>query len=94
MLLSGKNWTLLDEAEIAQLQRIAKATKGRSSSMAKGALCFFFDICYEYEFEAEGGRRVEGRRKGSRRETAIRTYHLSQSDTVGDEFPSTIPPLR
>ena len=70
MLLSGRNWTLLDESEIAQLQRIAEATKGRSSGMAKGALCFFFDICYEDEFEGEGqgeeekaeGKKAEGKK--------------------------------
>ena len=70
MLLSGRNWTLLDESEIAQLQRIAEATKGRSAGMAKGALCFFFDICYEDEFEGEGqgeeekaeGEKAEGKK--------------------------------
>ena len=51
MLLSGKNWMQLDEAEIAQLQRIAEATNGRSAGMAKGVLCFFYDICYEDKIE-------------------------------------------
>jgi len=60
MYLSGRDWTELDEAEIAQLQRIAEATRGRSAGMAKGALCFFYDICYEDEFVAEGGME-EGR---------------------------------
>jgi len=55
MYLSGRDWTELDEAEIAQLQRIAEATHGRSAGMAKGALCFFFDICYGDEMGEIGG---------------------------------------
>jgi hypothetical protein len=55
MLLSGRNWTELDEAEIAQLQRIAEATNGRSAGMAKGVLCFFYDICYEDKIEGGEG---------------------------------------
>ena len=47
--LSERNWTQLNETEIAQLQTIAEATRGRSASMAKGVLCFFYDICYEDE---------------------------------------------
>jgi len=54
MKLSERNWTQLDETEIAQLQTIAEATHGRSASMAKGVLCFFFDICYEDEIEESG----------------------------------------
>jgi len=49
MKLSERNWTQLNETEIAQLQTIAEATRGRSASMAKGVLCFFYDICYEDE---------------------------------------------
>jgi hypothetical protein len=51
MYLSERNWPQLDEAEIAQLQRIAEATNGRSASMAKGVLCFFYEICYEDKIE-------------------------------------------
>ena len=47
MYLSERNWTQLNESEIAQLQTIAEATQGRSAGMAKGVLCFFYDICYE-----------------------------------------------
>ena len=54
MHLSERNWTQLNETEIAQLQTIAEATRGRSSGMAKGVLCFFYNICYEDEIE-EGG---------------------------------------
>jgi len=49
--LSERTWEELDETEIAQLQTIAETTKGRSASMAKGVLCFFFNICYEDEIE-------------------------------------------
>jgi hypothetical protein len=51
--LADRNWTELYESEIAQLQRIAEATQGRSASMAQGVLCFFYDICYEYEIETD-----------------------------------------
>ena len=55
--LADRNWTQLDETEIAYLQTIAEATNGRSASMAQGVLCFFFDICYEDKIEEgeEGG---------------------------------------
>jgi len=49
--LADRNWTQLDETEIAYLQTIAEATNGRSASMAQGVLCFFFDICYEDKIE-------------------------------------------
>jgi len=52
--LADRNWTQLDETEIAYLQTIAEATNGRSASMAQGVLCFFFNICYEEKIE-EGG---------------------------------------
>ena len=51
MYLSGKNWDKLDEAEVAYLQTIAEATNGRSSSMANGVLCFFYNICEEFKIE-------------------------------------------
>ena len=41
------NWYALTPAQIAQLQTIAERNTGRASVMAKGVLCFFFDICYE-----------------------------------------------
>jgi hypothetical protein len=51
--LSEKTYADLDEAEISYLQTIAEANTGRSSSMAKGVLCFFYDICYEEDIEIE-----------------------------------------
>ena len=53
--LSERNWMQLTESEIAHLQQIAEATNGRSAGMAKGVLCFFYDICYENEIEEESG---------------------------------------
>jgi hypothetical protein len=53
MYLSERDFPQLDEAEITHLQTIAEATQGRSASMAKGVLCFFYDICYEDKFEIE-----------------------------------------
>ena len=46
------NWPAATPAQIDELQRIAEANTGRSSTMAKGVLCFFFDICYEEEWES------------------------------------------
>jgi hypothetical protein len=60
MHLAERDWTQLHEAEIAYLQTIAEATRGRSASMAKGVLCFFFDICYEDKIEEEDPPLVEG----------------------------------
>ena len=45
--LTEKYWPNLTEEEIDELIAIAEANTGRSSSMAKGVLCFYFDICYE-----------------------------------------------
>ena len=41
------NWPAATETQIAELQRIADAATGRSSVMARGVLCFFFNICYD-----------------------------------------------
>lgn len=49
MTLSGRNWANLNEDEVKELENIAQATCGRSATMAQGVLCFFFDICKEYE---------------------------------------------
>ena len=80
MHLSGRNWTQLDEAEIVQLQRIAETANGRSSGMAKGVLCFFYDICYEDEPE-EGGESVIPPKsimaETASTDTQVQTYELS-----------------
>ena len=47
------NWPAATPAQIDELQRIAEANTGRSSAMARGVLCFFFDICYEEAVEGE-----------------------------------------
>jgi len=49
---SGRTIAQLTEAEIKQLLSYAEASRGLSSTMAQGILCFFYDICFE---EAEGG---------------------------------------
>jgi hypothetical protein len=51
--LSERTYADLDESEISYLQTIAEANTGRSSTMAKGVLCFFYNICYEDDFEFE-----------------------------------------
>ena len=53
------NWPAATPAQIDELQRIAEANTGRSSTMAKGVLCFFFDICYEEDEGEMKGRLVE-----------------------------------
>lgn len=41
------DWPSASGAQIAELQKIAESSKGRTSSMARSVLCFFFDICYD-----------------------------------------------
>ncbi|MBO4489395.1 MAG: T9SS type A sorting domain-containing protein, partial [Bacteroidales bacterium] len=53
------NWPAATPVQVAELQRIAEANAGRSSSMAKGVLCFFFDICYEEDEGETRGHLVE-----------------------------------
>jgi len=48
---SERSWADLTDEEIVRLQSIAEANTGRSSTMAKGILCFFYDICYDQEYE-------------------------------------------
>ncbi|MBR6131387.1 MAG: T9SS type A sorting domain-containing protein [Bacteroidales bacterium] len=48
-LYGHANWPVATEGQIAELQRIAEAGTGRSSVMARGVLCFFFNICYDDE---------------------------------------------
>ncbi|MDY6348548.1 MAG: hypothetical protein SPL42_09030 [Bacteroidales bacterium] len=43
------NWYVLSDSQIAELQEIAGRNTGRASEMAKGVLCFFYDICYDDE---------------------------------------------
>jgi hypothetical protein len=51
---SGRYWDALTETEIDELVSIAEANNERSSTMAKGVLCFFHGICYEKEVTADG----------------------------------------
>ena len=46
---SGRAIAELTEVEIEQLVSFAKASQGLSSVMAKGTLCFYYDICMEDE---------------------------------------------
>jgi len=45
----GVNWYAMSEEQIERLIQIAELNTGRTSVMAKGILCFFFNICYEEE---------------------------------------------
>jgi hypothetical protein len=44
---SGRIWPQLTEEEKNELQTIADFSDGRSSQMAQGVLCFFYNICEE-----------------------------------------------
>jgi len=46
---SGRNIAQLNEEEIKQLLHIAHASNGLSSVMARGILCFFYEICLDDE---------------------------------------------
>jgi hypothetical protein len=50
---SDRYWDALTEKEIDELISIAEASDERSSTMAKGVLCFFYDICYETKINRE-----------------------------------------
>jgi hypothetical protein len=57
--LSDKTWADLTEGELFELQTIATVTNGRSATMARGVLCFFYGICLEdKEFEENGDNPV------------------------------------
>ena len=61
------NWYALTPAQIAQLQTIAERNTGRASVLAKGVLCFFFDICYDDEDQlAEDNGDVDGETRAKR----------------------------
>ena len=61
------NWYALTPAQIAQLQTIAERNTGRASVMAKGVLCFFFDICYDDDdLLAEENGDVDGETRAKR----------------------------
>ncbi|MDL2309210.1 T9SS type A sorting domain-containing protein [Bacteroidales bacterium OttesenSCG-928-C03] len=50
---SYRYWDELTETEIEELVSIAEASNERSSTMAKGVLCFFYQICYEDELSGD-----------------------------------------
>lgn len=51
--MASVNWPSATPGQIAELQRIAEARTGRSSVMAQGVLCFFFDLCSDDFLESE-----------------------------------------
>jgi hypothetical protein len=50
---SGRTVAQLNEAEIEQMIHFAKVSRGLSSVLAQGILCFFYDICFENEEETQ-----------------------------------------
>ena len=91
------NWLVATEGQIAELQRIAEAGTGRSSVMARGVLCFFFDICYDGDFTPTG----DIRRLASTGETgdsshnsgvSMKLYPNPVTNTLHVEFEGTDDP--
>ena len=91
------NWPLATEGQKAELQRIADAGTGRSSVMARGVLCFFFDICYDGDFTPTG----DIRRLASTGETgdsshnsgvSMKLYPNPVTNTLNVEFEGTDDP--
>jgi hypothetical protein len=56
---SGRTIAQLNGEEIEQMLYFAKASRGLSSVMAQGVLCFFYDICLEIKTD-EGGMPPKG----------------------------------
>ena len=48
-----RDWKELNDVEISLLKRVAEAKTGRASTMAKGILCFYYNICYKDNFDEE-----------------------------------------
>jgi hypothetical protein len=48
--LNKPNWYQLTDIQFTRLQSIADAQTGRSSKMAEGVLCFFYDICNNVDY--------------------------------------------
>jgi hypothetical protein len=47
LVQSKRHWSDLSDGEVNELKNIALATNGRSATMARGVLCFFYGICIE-----------------------------------------------
>ena len=58
---TNRTWAELTESEIAELQDIALATDRRSATMAKGVLCFFYNICIEENIQEDNTPPVQPR---------------------------------
>lgn len=67
----GVNWYTISEEQIAKLIQIAELNTGRTSVMAKGILCFFFDICFEDDDEASQLRNARCLETNTKREMQV-----------------------
>ena len=92
------NWYALTPAQIAQLQDLAENGTCRSSVMARGVLCFFFNICYDDEDFSPTG---DIRRLASTGETgdsshnsdvSMKIYPNPATNTLHVEFEGTDDP--
>ena len=88
------NWLVATEGQIAELQRIAEAGTGRSSVMARGVLCFFFDICYDGDFTPTGDiRRLastgEAGAPSHNSDVSMKLYPNPAGNTLHVEFEGT-----
>jgi len=70
---SGRTIAQLKEEEIERMLHFAKASHGLSSVMARGVLCFFYEICLEevgglrYEVGGDEGEKEKGEKEKARK---------------------------
>ena len=90
------NWYAMTPAQIAQLQTIAERNTGRASVMAKGVLCFFFDICYEddnlladEDGDADAGTRAKHTAIHTADDAALTVHPNPASDLLHIELSGT-----
>ena len=89
------NWPMATEAQITELQRIAEAGTGRSSVMARGVLCFFFNICYDDEEVMADLRRAaakDGEGLLGNPDASMKIYPNPATNTLHVEFEGTDDP--
>ena len=76
------NWPASTESDIEMLRRIAERNTGRSSEMAKGVLCFFFDECVEEETTANTSDTRSVRAVGEEAGNELSAYPNPSSDKL------------
>jgi len=71
-----RNIAQLNEEEIEQMVYFANASDGLSSVMARGILCFFYDICFEIEIEEKNpDKKSANGKQGIENRTSLSTQN-------------------